>query len=110
MVLHLQSYQSYNLQKTLQYVIGVREASRIRMLNLVCHLHCSVDVLYRDMGSLPFIYFHSSFVSTMWVLIACDNSALSCTSSHCCLYGAIPNSVLNILSARGLAHSDHHKF
>ena len=47
MVLHLLSYQSYSLQKTLHYVIGVREGSCTHDAEFCFFLYCSVHVLYQ---------------------------------------------------------------
>ena len=61
------------------------------------------------MGSPTFLHFQCSVGNTILLLITCTELRISANASPYGCLGFVINSTLNILSARGLAHSERQR-
>ena len=87
----------------------MREASRTQGAQ-ICILFSLYSICVSpNMGSPTVLHFQCSVGNTILLLIPCTELRISANASPYRCLGFLINSTLNILSARGLAHSEHQR-
>ena len=108
-------YRTYNCTRYLHSansthnVTSVREASRTQGASICIFFSLYSICVSPNMGSRTVLHFQCSVGNTVVLLIPCTALRISANASPYGCLGFVINCTLNIVSARGLAHSERQR-